>query len=168
MKQEKIEYSIVPSVIFLIACLYLNFSSWTIEQGINLENEIMITFFNTLKSGDFLSALIPSISLLFFNGVLPLLPFFFLLAGGFLAIYFSLNKIDFGFFVLFQILISFITLVISNLSVFIFFVLSGILTTSVIFIKNFEEEESLFKSMRSVVSKNTFLVVLFMAAGLSI
>jgi len=166
MNEEKIKYSFAPSLIFLIACLYLNFFTLTIEQGINLQNDITITFFSTLKSGDLLTALITAMSLLFFKAILPLLPFFFMIGGGFLAIYFSLNKIDLDFFFLFQILASFIVLVFSNFSIFILFVLAGILIASIIFIRDFVEEESLFKSLRFVLSRNLFLTMLFLFAGM--
>src|SRR5438552_2646239 len=49
---------------------------------------------------------------------------------------------------------------------FILFVLAGILIASIIFIRDFVEEESLFKSLRFVLSRNLFLTMLFLFAGM--
>lgn len=156
--------SIAPSIVFFVAILYLTFSSLTISKAITSQTEIFSIFMKSLAEKDVLFALFESLGYIFFEIVLPLLPFLLLIALGFLMLFWL--KIETKFFLAAQFLFLLATFFLSSFSVVILLTYIGVLFASFILLKTFEPSKKKFLTGSSLTSKGLRFVNIFFAIGL--
>lgn len=162
-KEMKVK-SIAPSIIFFIAVLYLTYSGLTISKAIEFQSETFSIFMKSLAEKDVLLALSESISYIFLNIILPLLPFLFLIAFGFLALFWF--KIETKFFFAAHILFLLATFFLSNFSITVLLAYIGIIIGNFVLLKTFEPSKKKFLTGSSLTSKGLRFLNIFLAVGL--
>jgi len=159
-------YFIIPSIIFLLAVLYLHYSTLTISKAITTEAEVIAVFMKTLSEQDVLIALIKSFRYVLSQIILPMFPFLVLVSSGFFILFFFREKIEFKFFFAAQALFLVIVALLTNFSIAMLLTWVGILIASLFSFKTFEVRKTNFSTASSLVSSNLRWVNIFLAVGL--
>jgi len=164
MRFEEIRNSFAPNLFFLIAILYLAYSGLTISKAITLQNEVIASFMTSLSEKDVLFALLDSLKIIFYQAILPLLPFLFLAGFGFLVIFLLREKTNIKFLIGIQILFLLLAFVLTRL-IAIVFVYIGIFVASLFLIRLSEEKKTNFSTGNSIASKGLGWINIFLALG---
>lgn len=135
--KEKI-YALIPNIFIFLAAFALFFSGLSLEKAIYLESQAFSKFLKDL-SQNFFYALFELVETIFYEAVIPLLPFLCLSAIGFSSIL-LFKEIDFSFLMLIQAIFFAIFLLI-NLSLISVFVYLGMIAGT-LSIKNLKREIS--------------------------
>lgn len=162
---KDIIFSIVPNIFFLLALVYLIFSGLTTTKAVNVEFNSFLIFFDSLAKSDVLAGILDFISFVLFEAIIPLIPFFFLLALGFFLTFLFLKKIKFYFFI-FQIVFLLLILLYTKFSIIILTSFIGILISSLILFKATDTEKKGFSFMNSLIFKHLNIVIFLIAIGL--
>jgi len=162
-KEMKVK-TIIPSIIFFIAVLYLIYSGLTISKAIESQTEVFSIFVNSLAEKDILLALSESLSYVILNIILPLLPFLFLIAFGFLTLFWF--KIEIKFLFAAQILFLVASFFLSNFSITILLTYIGIIIGNFVLLKTFQPSKKIFLTGSSLTSKGLRFLNMFLAVGL--
>jgi len=162
-KEMKVK-TLAPSIIFFIAVLYLIYSGLTISKAIKSQTETFSIFIETLSEKDVLFALSESLSYIFLNIILPLLPFLFLVAFGFLTLFWF--KIEIKFLLAAHILFFVIVFFLSNFSITILLTYMGIVISNFVLLKSFQPSKKKFLTGSSLTSKGLRFLNIFLAVGL--
>ena len=166
MRFGNIINSLFPSIVFLLAVVYLLYSGLSISKAIALQNEVIVSFLKSLSETDILFSIIESLKIVFFKAVIPLLPFLFLISFGSLLLFSLKEKVDFKAFFIIQILFFVLVLFLSSFSIVILFVLIGILLSNILLLKTFEEKKNNFSTGNSLIFKCLGWMGIFIAIGL--
>ncbi|MCS7105855.1 MAG: hypothetical protein NZ942_00865 [Candidatus Aenigmarchaeota archaeon] len=162
---KKIIFSIVPNLFFFFSLTYLIFSGLSTSKAVSVEFNSFLIFFESLEKADVLKGVLDFILFVFFEAVVPLLPFLFLLGLGFFLTFLFLKEINFYFFVFQLIFLSFI-LFYTKFSVVFLFSFLGILISSLILVKATEKEKRGFSFTNSLIFKHLHIVIFLLAIGL--
>jgi hypothetical protein len=162
---KTIIFSIIPNILFLLALIYLIFSGLSTTKATNVEFNSFLIFFDALAKKDVLAGVIDFITFVFYEALLPLLPFFFLLALGFFLTFLFLKNIKFYFFI-FQIVFLLLVLLYTKFSILILTSFLGILISSLILFKSTDKERKGFSFTNSLIFKHLNIVIFLIAIGL--
>ncbi len=154
---------VLPPAMFLLAVLYLSFSSLTVSKAIGLENEFVLLFLDSIAAKDVFLALIDCFLLLLTEVLLPFLPFFLLLGFGSLLMLLLKDDINILFFLPLQ--IAFLALA-YLLSLTMMLTYLGILIGSLLLLKTFQPSKSAFATGSAFIAKHISLACIFLCIGL--
>ena len=164
MKLKKLELSWIPGFLFFLSVIYLIFSGLGTAKAIRASNEVMQIFVKELLEKDVLEALKSSIFYAFYEIVVPLIPFLFLLGGGFFSLYLLKERI--GYWFLPALVLLFIPIYLSNFSIIIISLAIGIFISTLILWKFFEPKKRRFSTASSLVIDHIHYITIFLAIAL--
>ncbi|MGC8812148.1 MAG: hypothetical protein ACP5O8_00995, partial [Candidatus Aenigmatarchaeota archaeon] len=162
---KDIIFSIIPNIFFLLSLFYLIFSGLSTSKAVSVEFNSFLIFFDSLAKNDVLTGLVDFARFVFYEALLPLLPFFFLLALGFFLTFLFLKKIKFYFFI-FQVVFLVLALFYAKFSTIILTSFLGILISSLILFKATDTEKKGFSFTNSLIFKHLNIVIFLVAIGL--
>ncbi|MEM5834539.1 MAG: hypothetical protein QXQ69_01660 [Candidatus Aenigmatarchaeota archaeon] len=162
--KKNVIFSIVPNFFFLSALIYLIFSGLSTSKAVSVEFNSFLIFFESLEKADVLKGVVEFILFIFFEAVIPLLPFLFLLGLGFFLTHHFAQEIKFYFFI-FQVIFLAPILFYTKFSIIFLMSFLGILISSLILSKA-EKEKKSFSFTNSLISRHLHIVIFFLAIGL--
>ncbi len=164
--KNKIIFSIIPNILFFLSIFYVIFLNLSLVKSIEIQNNISLIFIQTLSNEDIGRAIIACLEYLFYEAVLPSLPFLFFLSLGFTLLFSFKEKINFIYFFLSQIAFLLLVIYLINFSKVVVLTSVGIFISSVAILKFFEKGKSAFSTIDSLISKHLRIVVIFLCIGI--
>lgn len=155
-------YALIPNILFFLALISLFFSGLSFEKAIVLESQGFSKFLKDLSERDFFYALIEFLKTIFYEAIIPLLPFLILMMLGFSLIVLFKKKIDFHALMLIQV-IFFALILFVKLSLISILIYLGIIFTS-FSIRKFEDKIN-FSSGSSLTQNSMRWLGIFISVG---
>jgi len=155
-------YALIPNVLFFVGVISLFFSGLNFEKAIVLESHAFSKFLKDLEERDFFFALAEILKTIFYEAIIPLLPFLFLTTLGFSLILLLKKEIDFNTFMFIQ-AIFFSLAIFLKPSLLLIFIYLGIIITS--FSMRKLEEKINFSSGFSLSQNSMKWLSIFVSIG---
>lgn len=164
--KEKIVFSILPNVLFFLSIFYVVFLNLSLLKAIEIQNNVSLIFIQTLSAEDVGRAIVACLEYLFYEAVLPSLPFLFFLSLGFTLLFSFKEKVSLVYFFLSQVVFLLLAIFLMNFSKAVVLACVGIFVSSVSILKFFEKSKSAFSTLDSLISKHLRIVVIFLCVGI--
>lgn len=166
MKPDKIIFSSLPAVFFLIGIAYLYFSPLTVDRVITLQYDITNIFLNELVRGDVSTALVAAFNYFWSNALMTIIIFLVLITVGLIIYIYYYKKNDFNVLLVSQALFLLISVILTDFSLAMFFIIMSLFLGIIWMQKTFEPRKNAFATGFSVISSRLNLFAIFLSIGI--
>jgi len=166
MKIEKAVFSSLPAIFFLIGIAYLHFSPLTIDRVITLQYDITNIFLSELIKGDVSTALVAAFNYFWSNALITIIIFLLLITCGLICYIYFYEENDFNVLLVSQALFLIISVILTDFSLVMFFIIMSLFLGIIWMQKTFEPRKNAFATMYSVISSRLNLFAIFLSIGI--
>jgi len=159
--------SIIPSILFFIATLFLILSPLTLKKAIETQNEIFVIFIDELKENNLESALFSTFNHIFFNVLWILIVFMLIASLGFVSYIHYHDKVDDKILLVSNIFFLSLILLLTN-SIVGGIVMFSFLLEIVCLSKTYEPNKKVFGKTFSIISSKLNFMSIFLGVALLI